>query len=219
MMCSKCGKQEQLRRSLCKACYATRRDRDIASGRWTRQHTDAEPARAHTLALLAAGMSRREICAAAGVGRSRLRVLLRTENPPAYVWPATAAAFLSVPIPNHPADVAADHDLVNAIGTQRRLRALVAFGWPQSHLAARLEMTPANFGTLIHHQDRVTAVRHRAVVALFDRLQMQPGPSSRASAYGLRRKWALPFQWDDDTIDQPDTGIVVRRRPRSRAAG
>lgn len=215
-MCEKCGKPAKpLRRGLCKSCYELRRTRDTAYGRWTTTMVDANPARKHVLALLDAGMSRRQICALAGVDRKRIAVLLRPNNPPAYLWPKIAEAFLSVPIPDHPAELAADHDLMDAIGTRRRLQALVAFGWPQAHLAAKLGVTPGNFGPLLG-QDQVTAARHRAVVALFDRLQLQPGPSSRAAAYGLKRRWALPFQWDEDTIDEPEAGIVVRRRPRGR---
>lgn len=215
MTCEKCGKQERpLRRSLCKACYGLRRERDVAYGRWAPLRVDAEPARTHVRALLAAGMSRRQISAAAGLDRKRIAVLLRADKPPVYLWPAIAEAFLSVPIPTSRVEVAADHDHVDAIGTRRRLRALIAFGWTQTYLASELGMTPANFGTMLHRQDKVTAARHRAVVALFDRLQMQPGPSARAAAYGLRRRWALPFQWDDDDIDSPEKGIVTWRRKR-----
>ncbi|MEU3011101.1 DNA-binding protein [Nocardia asteroides] len=213
MICEKCGNEYRpLRRGLCKRCYAKRRDRDIAYGRWARQEVAAEPVREHVRALIAAGMSRRQICERAGLDRKRIAVLLREENPPTFLWPATAEAFLSVPVPETADCAKADHDLVLAIGTQRRLRALVALGWPQRHLAAELGIGARNFTPLIHRAERVTVARHRAVAALFGRLQLEPGPSSRARLYARRRHWALPFQWDEEEIDRPDGRVAVYRR-------
>ncbi|MFF0546910.1 hypothetical protein ACFYTF_29145 [Nocardia thailandica] len=212
MICS-CGKTEKpLRRGLCKACYARRRDRDIAYGRWARQEVAAEPVRQHVRALLAAGMSRRQISERAGLNRSRIAVLLRTDDPPTFLRPNTAEAFLSVPIPESADCAKADHDLLPAIGVQRRLRALVASGWPQSHLARELGIEPGNLGALIHRAQRVTVARHRAVVELFGRLQLEPGPPERARLYARRRRWPLPFQWDEEDIDRADAGIAAYRR-------
>lgn len=218
--CENCGKAESpLRRGMCKCCYAKRRDRDIAYGRWLPNEVAAEPVRRHVQMLIAAGMSRRQICERAGLDRKRIAVLLRAENPPTFLRPATAEAFLSVPIPEKPVDVKANHDLVPAIGVQRRLRALVAFGWTQQHLASELGIEPGNFTTLIHHAERVTVARHRAVAELFGRLQLEPGPSNRARLYGKRRHWPLPFQWDEEEIDQPEGRVAVYRRVQRSKRG
>ncbi|WP_280245544.1 hypothetical protein [Nocardia abscessus] len=214
--CAKCGRERKpLRRGLCGACYESNRERQIAYGRWTPDRVDAEPVRAHVHALNTAGVSLRRIPALAQVSRSNLCCLLygKPGRPPAaFVRRATAERILAVPIPEDPMAVRADHDNVPAFGAQRRLRALVSYGWPMNHLAAELGMSGRNFGDLIHHREQISARRHRAVADLFARLQMQPGPNQRARLYGLKRRWPLPMQWDEEDLDNPDAKTTTRRR-------
>ncbi|MFI5721131.1 hypothetical protein [Nocardia sp. NPDC051750] len=175
----------------------------------------AEPARAHVLALVEAGVSLRRIPVLAGVPRSTIGTLLKGKKgrPPArYLSRSTADRLLGVPIPGDPLIVAADHDHVPAIGAQRRLRALVAAGWTMAALSAELGMRARDFSVLIHHAERITAARHCAVSELFARLQLTPGPSDRARIYARRRCWALPMQWDEDTIDDPDATAPAKLR-------
>jgi hypothetical protein len=223
--CSRCPRIEQLRRGLCKLCYYHERNRGILYGRWEPGFVDAEPVRAHVRALQGAGVSLRRIPQLAGVPRSSLGTLLygKPGRPPAtFISRSVADRIRAVAIPADPYSVAADHMPVPSLGAQRRLRALVAAGWPMAHLAAELGMDDGNFGTMLHHRDQITAARHRAVVALFNRLQMTPGPSDRARSYGRSRRWPLPMQWDEDALDDPNAptpASTLRREPyRSRAA-
>ncbi|WP_280442678.1 hypothetical protein [Nocardia brasiliensis] len=119
------------------------------------------------------------------------------------------------------ADVAEDQPRVSAIGAIRRSRALVAFGHPHEHLAQELGIavsqmqaltSPATRGESLARQE-IPAALHQRVAAVFDRLQMTPGPSDEARQHARKRAWALPFQWDEDAIDDPDAAPIRCRRP------
>ncbi|MFE2994193.1 DNA-binding protein [Nocardia sp. NPDC059246] len=217
-LCGECRREfKPLRRGLCNRCYERNRYRQNAYGRWNADRVDATPVRAHVEALNRAGMSLRQICAAAGMSRQSLAVLLRGKTgrgPALWVQQSTADAFLSVPLPESVFEAAAPQALVPALGTRRRLQALVAAGWTMTVVAGELGMQLKNLAVLLG-QDQVTARRHRQVAALFDRLQMQPGPSKRARAMGRKRRWPLPFQWDEGALDDPEAGPVfgTRREP------
>lgn len=220
-VCARCGKPPggSRRRGMCKPCNAAHRNREIVYGRWDPDRAAAEPVREWIATLKAAGVSYRRIAELSETSRSALCTLLygKPGRPPAtWVSRATAAKILAVEVPTDPKMVAAPHDVVPAIGVQRRLRALVSAGWPMAHLATELGMTPANFAKVIHDQHQVTARVHRQVVELFGRLQLQAGPSQRARNIGLKRKWPLPMQWDEEALDDPAAAKAVGRRPNRR---
>lgn len=95
--------------------------------------------------------------------------------------------------------------LIPALGTQRRLRALTALGWPTQALADRLGCTPdhirwyrrAHDAGRLAHRDHAHRIAH-----LYEQLSGTPGPSPTARADAARRGWAPPLAWDD--IDDPD---------------
>jgi hypothetical protein len=97
-----------------------------------------------------------------------------------------------------------DPVLVNPIGTIRRLQALVAAGYTQRDLATKLNIKDCNVCRLMSSGDRTVHVNTAdAVSALFDDLQLIPGPSNAARRRGARMGWALPLAWDEDEIDDP----------------
>lgn len=223
---------ERCRCAECRAANTTeqrRRERRKLYARWNggavEDLVDAEPARRHVKALMAAGIGRRRIAEVSGVSGGSLTKLLYggpAGRPPARrIRPATARKLLAVRA--NPADGAR----VDATGTRRRLQALVACGWTKTHLAAELGQTPSNFNVTLHaHQ--VYASTMRAVRALYDRLWDQPPPettrwerqaASRARNYARTRGWPRPMAWDDELIDdpqhQPHCGIERRRRTRA----
>jgi len=105
-----------------------------------------------------------------------------------------------------------DPVLINPIGTIRRIQALVANGYNQRDLAARLGMKPCNISRLLASQSRSVHVKTAdRVVALFDELQLRPGPSDFARRRAARLGWPPPLAWDEDTIDDPaakaDVGV------------
>jgi transcriptional regulator with XRE-family HTH domain len=198
------------------------RERQKAYGRWNPDRVPADPVRAHLATLKAAGLSYRRIVELAGIHRSYIGTLLVGKNgrPPAqYVSKSTADRILSVQVPadfTEVVRVARDGDRVPVIGARRRLQALVAAGWTMRELARQLGLVSNNFGPLMHGDGTITAARHRQVVELFERLQMQPGPSSRARAYARKRRWKLPLEWDEDTIDEPDARPIPGSRRQIR---
>ncbi|MFC9434006.1 helix-turn-helix domain-containing protein [Nocardia sp. NPDC057030] len=205
--CGRCDRvKPPLRRGLCGACYERARERNKAYGRWDPDRAPAEPVREHVARLREAGLSHRRLVELAGLHRSVLGHLLRggAESPlPQWVSHATAERILAVPVPESALEVAADGAPVPLVGAQRRLRALVADGWPQARLARELGMRPSNMGPLMHGDRPITAGRYRDVVELFARMQLTPGPSQRARDYGRAHRWARSWQWDEDAIDDP----------------
>ncbi|WP_329812774.1 hypothetical protein, partial [Streptomyces sp. GSL17-113] len=73
----------------------------------------------------------------------------RGTGPQRQVRPDLAAAVLAVQ-PSF--DLLAPSTQVDSTGTHRRLQALVAAGWPQHHLAVALNMTDANFGSMLRQK-------------------------------------------------------------------
>lgn len=200
-----CGRRAQ-RRGMCSSHYNTRRERDIAYGRWQSGYVDAGPSRQHVLALRAAGMGRRRLAELSGVSDSVISVLIngrpeRETGPSRRIAAGNARAILAVPMP----DTAqlAPGARVDITGTTRRLRALVAIGYTQSDLAGRIGITAENSTKLFHSEGRVLAATALKVAKLYDRLSMTSGPSHSARDRARKLGWAPPLAWDDDTIDDP----------------
>jgi hypothetical protein len=194
-----------------RAQYDDNRNRAIAYGTW-QPWVDAEPVRIHIRHLQSCGMGLRAIATAAQVDRKRLQGIVtgrpeRGTGPQEKVRPALAAAVLAV---EPTLENLAPSTLVSPVGTRRRLRALVAVGWPQQILAARLGMAPGNFGTMLGCE-HVLVRRALAVRALYDELFQADPVEHGASPAGVTRArqrarengWAPPGAWDDDTIDDP----------------
>ncbi|MEU6725566.1 hypothetical protein ABZ917_17815 [Nonomuraea wenchangensis] len=196
-----------------RAVYDERRQRAIAYGTW-QPFVDAEPVRQHVRDLQACGVGLRRIAEAAQVDRKRLQALLngrpeRGTGPQEKIRPALALAILAVE-PSF--DLLGDKTVIDASGTRRRLQALVARGWSQAKLAARLGWTPANLGTLMKEPRTIVATA-RKVRALYDELWNQAPPeadhrekiaASRARNHAAANGWLPPQAWDDDLIDVPD---------------
>ena len=216
----------------CKPCrdanraYEQRRRRDRAFGR--EAYVDAAPARQHVAFLTYDGMGLKTIAAVSGVSHGSLWKLMYGKRstdgafrPSARVRPDTAAALLAVT-----ADLSnlAGGARVDAIGTQRRLRALVALGYPAAELARRAGLDrQAIDAVLADERDGVAASTARTVRALYDRLSLRsPNPRDHAAKVAVSRSrnraaaagWALPLAWDDDTIDDPSAKPATVDVPR-----
>ncbi|QLY33285.1 hypothetical protein H0264_14535 [Nocardia huaxiensis] len=211
-----CG-ETSISRGMCKPCYDRHRYRQIAYNRWN-PRTSADIARTHLQRLQTAGISPHQVAQMAGLGHATVARITHPE------WERISTevetAILGIEVPDRAADVLAPTALVPVLGARRRVQALIAHGYPQRTLADSLGVHAGSrtMSALVGRSHSgggisksITAERERAVRALFDRLQMTPGPSDRARAYGRQRGWPLPFEWDEDTIDQPD-GTPVRAR-------
>ena len=193
------------------ASYSDKREYAMRRGAW-QPYTSAQPARDHLRNLQACGLGLRTIAALAGTDRKRLQAILtgrpeRETGPQEKIRPALALAILSIePTPEN----LAPHTPIDATSTLRRLQALIAAGWPQVRLAARLGRTGANFGALLN-RTHVTVATAGAVRVLYAELwNADPATSgitaqaaSRARNHAKANAWAPVGAWDDDTIDDP----------------
>ena len=201
MTCIKCDRTAS-RRGMCHSCYETHRMRQKAYGRWETLYVGTEEVRQHILMLKESGMGSRRIAELAGVARNNVREVLVGRvgrQPSSKMLRRNAEAILAVyPDP-------APGALVNACGTIRRLRALVAIGYTQSDLCERIGVLPGNGCRIFRgEQDTVTTATAASVEDLFDALAMTPGYSDRARNHARKNGWAPPLAWDDDTIDNPN---------------
>lgn len=212
VICSKCGSEtDPARRGMCNRCYEGHRYRMNAYGQWTPDRVDAEPVRQHVRALIDAGVPSKKIARSAAISNQLLAVLLRGRpggQPSKRVSHATAEALLAVTAPEPVGD-----DFMPAIGAQRRLCALVTSGWTITALAEQLGVgTRSDLCHLMYRQKLVRAWKHQQIAELYGRLQLTPGPSEKARQLGQRRGWPLPFQWNEDAIDDPNRGPTWARR-------
>lgn len=168
------------------------------------------PARAHLQRLRDAGMSWKRIAELSGVNSWTVRNVIHVDQ--GHVRISTAKGLLSVPVPERQHDVAAPGAQIPGLGTQRRLRALVALGYSNQQLAAEIDYPKSQFQRLLSGQYDVTAAVARRAEKVFQRLQMKPPPdgyaANRARLRARRRGWPTPLAWDEETIDDP------RSRPR-----
>lgn len=184
---------------------------------------DAEPVRQHVIALQASGLGWQRVAAMAGVSDNVVGHLLyrrQGREPSRRMRPENAEKILAV---RASLDVLGGTVKVDGTGTRRRLQALIARGWSQSSLAQFIGMFPTNFYRTLHGA-MVYASTAVAVRDLYERLWDQTPPEStryekstaaRARTYAVRRGYAPPLAWDDDSIDDPEavpsTGIEVDR--------
>lgn len=165
--------------------------------RGQRRRTDATQTRHHVERLIAADWTQAQIARAAGLAHHLIGDIRRGQP---NVANSTALAILSVPIGPAPADI---RD-VDATGTTRRLRALVAIGWPIDQLAPQLGIFPTALGNIARGElAQVRIVTADAVAFLYQHLVRQPGPSNRARILARKKGWHGPAAWDGAAIDDP----------------
>lgn len=189
--------------------YDGDRSRRKAYGTW-QPYVDATPVRAHVRSLMSRGIGWRHTADIAGVPKATVNQLLyglpgRGRKPPTRVRQHTADRLLAVQFDTA---LLADGALVDATGTWRRVRALVAVGWPKVHIARAL----GSRGQGLQLQDtKVQAATARKVSDLYD-AWWNADPAAhgvdgrqavRARAYARERGWPPPMAWDDDALDDP----------------
>jgi transcriptional regulator with XRE-family HTH domain len=185
-----------------------------AYGRWDNL-VDATPAREHVAALAAQGMGLKRIVAVSDVSQGLLWKLVYGKRhkdgsriPSVRITKSANQRILALRL-----DLA-DGARIDSTGTSRRIQALVAIGWSQSKIAARLGILRSNFTAIAQGRTDVTVTRAKAVADLYDQLWDQTPPHvewrahiaySRSLSYSAKAGWVVPMAWDEDTIDNPDT--------------
>lgn len=228
---SECYLRHGCRDDACRAGQADRareRRREMAYGAYTRRHVPAGPTREYLEYLGRCGMGTRAVEEASGVARATIagirwgRKIGDRTVPAKRVRMSTAAKLMAV---EPRLELLADHALVAARGTVRRLQALQTLGWSLAQLAAELRVAETNVSRTMR-EARVTAAKARQVVALYDRLWDVLPPAStptrramvaRVKARAAAAGWVPPLGWDD--IDTDPTPPAVPSARAARKAG
>jgi len=200
----------------------------MAYGRWE-PWTQAAPVREHLHRLRRSGASMRAIGRASGASPSTVhRILKDNSEQPCSVERVIHAAEARRLLALTPTAVQQAVDRRNAVGAQRRLRALTALGYSAVGLAARLGVAPSTVRGLLRGDSKtIRPAMHQAVKALYDAVWDQtPGErtgAERRAAIAARARaaengWPAPMGLDDDQID--DLGYRPRThwRPATCAA-
>lgn len=181
--------------------YRKRWNLDRVSGAPSRM-VPAAPVRRHLEQLSAAGVTQYAIAEAAAVSKTALRNILDGQ---ATVRRGVAARLLAADL-RVAMRRTSGAAWVPSIGSQRRIRALLAMGWRHQDLNRwLLEHGVRHRSNLVLSKpgDLLAARTAAAVSAMYDELWDVKGPSERTSARASRRGYAPPQAWDDDTIDDP----------------
>jgi hypothetical protein len=168
---------------------------------------DAEPARRHVRELMAAGVGYARIAAAAEVCTSTVNHMLYSRpNRPVTQRLAeeNARRILAVRAEN------VITGLVDSTGASRRIRALMAVGWPPIHLGSRLGVH-RRYVTEIQYQARIYASTAHAVAVtyneLWDKKPEHHGVSRQVATrfrnHAKANGWPPPAAWDDEALDDP----------------
>ncbi|MEY9937346.1 hypothetical protein [Streptacidiphilus sp. MAP5-3] len=183
--------------------YQRRRNRRQGYGTW-QPLIDAAPVRAHIEQLHAEGMAYEHIATAAGLklpNLNRIRGAIPSRPATQRVRHEIAQRILSV---RYTVDALPDTAWVPARGTQRRIQALRALGWPLHELAARCGLNRHSL-VAVANQRVVYAATHLAVRLLFEDLHDQDPIRHGVPkwvAMRIRResraaKFPPPLAWDD----------------------
>lgn len=168
---------------------------------------EADQAARRVQLLLRAGMSTADIASTAGVSRDCISRLARGVSP--RIMRITQDAVLGVPIPQKPMRPQA-RGYIDAIGAQRRLRALATLGWTRPAIAERTGLSARTVGDIRRgDQSSIFIDHHQEIIRVYDELWnrrpedhgVKANTASRLRAYAARRGWPRPADLDDDLID------------------
>lgn len=158
---------------------------------------DATPARNVCLALSRDGWSEHQIGAAAGCSEGVIHHLLAGRR--ATLNPKTAAGIMRA-CPER--SNAPRWTYLDATGTIRRGRALVAMGYQVKDLAQAVGLAHDPLSRILNRDPKsVRAQTARAMTALYGTWSRVPGPSQRSRDYAQTRGWFSPAAWDGDMDD------------------
>jgi transposase len=186
-----------------------------AYGRATNSMVDAKPAKKHVKSLMKRGWSVALIAKNARVGTSTVTRLLHGEpakrlKAPTTILKSTSDRLLSfAPVEDRKRYDGTVLEIVDSIGTQRRVQALICCGYSMTFLANELGVSKQAVHLWMKN-DNVSLLNADAVKVIYDKLwDTEPPRNTPAEkkAYTTSKKMALengwppPMAWDDDTID------------------
>lgn len=191
--------------------YLTRYRLDRARG--TRRRVPAAPVARRVHQLAAMGWSHKQIGTAANCVP---RIITSLAAGDYKTMRSDLAARILAAQPR--IDLVQPRSYVNAIGTVRRGRALIAIGHPLNAIAGGCGMTKTALGHVINYgHGRITARHATAVAALYDRWSNQPGTNTRARNRAAAAGWKDPLWWEDmGHIDDPTFDPATAEESLSR---
>lgn len=170
--------------------------------RGIRRTIDPTEATLHVATLQGAGWSARAIAAAAEVAPQTVTRLIRGDAKS--VGRDTAAKILAVNPEQVPAKAShqTTEPFVPRIGTNRRIQAMLAMGWPLTYLH---DVYGINTATLYQQGTWVTRTTHDKVARAYADLAHRRGPSERTRSRARAKGYLDPLAWDDIDHDaEPD---------------
>lgn len=183
----------------CSRCHRKARHQGLCPPHFNRTgshgHVDAQPTRDRITLLRARGYGLRRLSAIAGISVPTLLCAHDT------VQARTEKIIMAVPVP---AEVTSGQGKVSAIGTRRRVQALVALGWTQRVIAERVGVTDRALSVAIRKSDENLSDLAAKTGNVYRELCMTLGPCNRSRIRARKLGFAPPLAWDDDSIDDPD---------------
>jgi hypothetical protein len=162
----------------------------------------AHPSTAHLRTLQEAGWPLDAIAKATGVKRSTVGYIARGTKKLIHIKNAKKILGLEPTPYTRPW-------VIPAVGSTRRLQALLAIGHPLKLLVAEAELGYAHAGkVMLGQRDTVNAATAERILILYTRLRWTPGKSVRAANLARKRGWQTPFAWSD--VDMDDPGAAPR---------
>lgn len=159
---------------------------------------DAGPARDHLHRLIASGDALTVLAEQLSCPRGTLASL--ANNPRKRISRTLANQILAI----RPGNASAANRSVSAIGSTRRVRALVALGHPLLVVAksAGMELSTASY-LLNGRADTIHYELAQRVSKAYRALCGKQGNLTRSLRRAEREGWAPPAAWDDEVIDDP----------------
>lgn len=206
----------------CTAATRYRKRAKLARDRGIPSRIPADQAKAHVSALLGAGMGRAEVARLADVSPVVITRLIRGDT--IRITPTTDRRLRSVPhlpIESH------ETGMVSAVGSLRRIEALVKQGWTFQAITERGGLRRHIHSEIIRRGQVFAATRSAIVAVYADLWDQQPAETTGAVRSRLRAQregWPPPLAWDDGMgphgIDNPDaTPHPWQRAERSTQSG
>lgn len=197
--------------SAAKCAYAKKRRYLMDTGQWN-PWGDVEAVRAHLARhkALSVGVSR--VADAAGIARDTAWRIYRGEAP--RITKETARKVLSVNVKPSP------RAKVPAIGSQRRVHALMCMGYTQTVIRERAGVSRAVMIRIAAGHPGTSAWVAEAIMRAYDELSMVPAPVSQSSkvarTHAKKMGYLPPLAWDDDLIDLPEEELRAECARRVR---
>lgn len=157
------------------------------------------PVAAHVRQLIADGWSHGQIAAAARCTSGAISRVSRHRYPT--IATDLAARILAA---RPTVSIVEERTSVSAVGTIRRVQALIAIGHSLLSIAEASGITKTALGHIVNHShETITARNARSVANVYADWSEQPGTFARSRNRARDLGWPPPAAWDDDTIDDP----------------